>query len=89
MSRQGDSLIFNTKTIALATALVLGAAAAAVAASDTQNGGARTFGNGGYATSGVNPAFHPHTAAVCAKMYKSYDPSDMTYLGKDGKRHPC
>jgi hypothetical protein len=78
-----------TKTIALAAALVLGAAAAALAAGDDPNGGARTFGNGGYATSGVNPSFHAHTAAECSKKYKTYDPSDMTYLGKDGKRHPC
>jgi BA14K-like protein len=77
------------KTIALATALVLGVAAAAVANDNDPNGGSRTFGNGGYATSGVNPAFHARSAAVCAKTYKSYDPSDMTYLGKDGKRHPC
>ncbi len=78
-----------TKTIALATLAVLGFAAAAFAANDTPNGGNRTFGNGGYATSGVNAADHPHTAAECAKKYKTYDPSDMTYLGKDGKRHPC
>jgi hypothetical protein len=34
------------------------------------------------------PAFHKAAAAKCAKL-KSYDPSDMTFLGKDGKRHPC
>jgi hypothetical protein len=78
-------------TIALATALILGVASAAMAANENdQKGGARTFGGpGGGATQGVNATYHPNAAATCAKKYKSYDPSDMTYLGKDGKRHPC
>ena len=75
--------------IALATALVLGAASFAVADNDEQNtGGYRSFGPGGAATSGVNPAAHPTAAARCAKL-RSYDPSTMTFLGKDGVRHPC
>jgi hypothetical protein len=81
-----------TKTmIALATALTLGIASVALAAPDTdQKGGARTFGAPGEgATQGVNAAFHANAAAACQKKYKSYDPSDMTYLGKDGKRHSC
>jgi hypothetical protein len=81
-----------TKTaIALATALVLGFASVALAAPDTDpNGGARTFGGPGQgATQGVNPAYHPKAAASCAKKYKSYEASDMTYLGADGKRHAC
>jgi BA14K-like protein len=81
-----------TKTaITLATALILGVGSAALANDkDEQKGGARTFGAPGVgATSGVNAAFHANAAATCAKKYKSYDPSDMTYLGKDGKRHAC
>jgi len=82
-----------TKTaIALATALVLGIASAALANDNDPkgDGGARTFGAPGVgATQGINSAFHPNAAAACAKKYKSYDPSDMTYLGKDGKRHAC
>jgi len=32
----------------------------------------------------------PNSAAACKKTYpKSYDPSTMTFVGKDGKRHPC
>jgi hypothetical protein len=77
-------------TIALAMALILGVASAALAATDDQKGGARTFGAPGEgATQGVNSAFHANAAAACKKKYKSYDPSDMTYLGKDGKRHAC
>jgi len=78
-------------TIALGTALVLGFASVALAAPDTDpNGGARTFGGPGQgATQGVNSAYHPHAAAACAKKYKSYDASDMSFLGKDGARHPC
>ena len=80
-----------TKTaIALATALTLGVASAAMANDNDQKGGARTFGAPGEgATQGVNSAFHANAAAACQKKYKSYDPSDMTYLGKDGKRHSC
>ncbi|MFK4507847.1 BA14K family protein [Bradyrhizobium daqingense] len=28
-------------------------------------------------------------SAYCAQRYKSYDPASGTYLGYDGKRHPC
>lgn len=28
-------------------------------------------------------------ADYCARRFKSYDPSSGTYLGYDGKRHPC
>ena len=28
-------------------------------------------------------------AAYCAQRFKSYDPRSGTYLGYDGKRHPC
>jgi hypothetical protein len=81
-----------TKTaIALATALTLGIASAAFAANENdQSGGARTFGAPGEgATQGVNAADHPKAAAACAEKFKGYDPSDMTYLGADGKRHAC
>ncbi|HXH47367.1 MAG TPA: BA14K family protein [Bradyrhizobium sp.] len=29
------------------------------------------------------------SAAYCAQRFKSYDPASGTYLGYDGKRHPC
>jgi hypothetical protein len=28
-------------------------------------------------------------AAYCAQRFKSYDPASGTYLGYDGRRHPC
>ncbi|HWM47184.1 MAG TPA: BA14K family protein [Xanthobacteraceae bacterium] len=28
-------------------------------------------------------------AAACAQRYHSYDPASGTYLGYDGRRHPC
>jgi hypothetical protein len=28
-------------------------------------------------------------AAYCAQRFKSYDPRTGTYVGRDGKRHPC
>jgi hypothetical protein len=82
-----------TKTaIALATALTLGISSMALAANenDGDTGGARTFGAPGQgATQGVNSADHPKAAVACAEKFKGYDPSDMTYLGADGKRHVC
>jgi hypothetical protein len=79
-----------TKTaIPLAMAFTLGIASVALAANENDTpGGYRELGPGGAATQGVNPAFHKAAAVKCAK-FKSYDPSDMTFLGKDGKRHPC
>ena len=80
-------------TIAIATALIVGMASVAMAAENSsgeQKGGYREFGSGGFATSGLNDIYHPHSAAACKKAYpKSYDPSTMTFLGKDGQRHPC
>lgn len=29
------------------------------------------------------------TAAKCAQQFRSYNPATGTYLGYDGKRHPC
>ena len=84
--------MFTKTAIALAMALTLGVASQALAANenDGETGGARTFGAPGEgATSGVNPADHPKAAAACAEKFKGYDPSDMTYLGADGKRHAC
>jgi hypothetical protein len=78
-------------TIALATALVLGIASAAMAAPDTDpTGGYRESGAGAFATQGINPVFHPDSARKCERSYpRSYDPSTMTFLGRDGRRHPC
>jgi hypothetical protein len=28
-------------------------------------------------------------AGYCAQRYRSYDPASGTYLGNDGRRHPC
>jgi hypothetical protein len=32
---------------------------------------------------------HPAEIAACARRFRSYDPYTMTYLGYDGRRHPC
>jgi len=75
---------------ALAVAVALGVGPAAFAAEDTgQPSGFRELGPGGAVTQGINPAYHSAAAAKCAKQYKSYDPSTMTFVGKDGQRHPC
>ncbi|WP_245285747.1 BA14K family protein [Bradyrhizobium japonicum] len=28
-------------------------------------------------------------SSYCEQKYRSYDPASGTYLGYDGKRHPC
>jgi hypothetical protein len=59
------------------------------------NGGYRELGSGGVVKDGVNPVFHPSMhkaggdAAACEQHFKSYDPTTGTFLGEDGKRHPC
>jgi hypothetical protein len=35
------------------------------------------------------PGYAGGPAASCASRFKSYDPSTGTFLGHDGKRHPC
>ena len=31
----------------------------------------------------------PADVAYCARRFRSYDPNSQTYLGRDGRRHPC
>ena len=77
-------------TIAVATALILGMASTSFAQQSEPKGGYRELGPGGFATSGINDVYHPNSAAACKKAYpKSYDPATMTFVGKDGARHPC
>src|SRR4051812_10327603 len=38
-------------------------------------------GNGSYAMA--------PNASSCAQRYRSYDPASGTYMGFDGRRHPC
>jgi BA14K-like protein len=78
-------------TIAVATAFVIGIAAAAIAAPETdQRGGYRESGAGAFATQGINPIYHKDSAAKCVKAYpKTYDPATMTFVGRDGVRRPC
>ena len=79
-------------TIALATVLILGTASVGFAQNKEgqQGGGYRESGAGAFSTQGINPIYHADSASKCQKAYpKSYDPSTMTFVGKDGKRHPC
>ncbi len=56
--------------IAVAAALVLGAASVAMAADDDQRGGFRELPNGGSAQQGVNPADHPSLGGASAAAPK-------------------
>jgi len=42
----------------------------------------------GYASGGRVVAAG-NDASYCAQRYRSYDPSSGTFLGYDGRRHPC
>jgi hypothetical protein len=87
-----------TKTnIALAAAIILGSASSVVLAANENDdkGGYRELGPGGTVGQGVNPVFHPSMhkpggdAAACEQRFNTYDPATGTFLGEDGKRHPC
>jgi hypothetical protein len=77
--------------VAVAAAVVFGTAAMAASENETTNlSGYRESGAGAFATQGINPIFHADSATKCKKAYpKSYDPTTMTFVGKDGVRRPC
>jgi hypothetical protein len=85
--------MFTKTTIALATGLALATSVAFAAGSNTDanpSGGYRESGAGSFATQGINPVYHPDSATKCKRAYpRSYDPSTMTFVGRDGQRHPC
>jgi hypothetical protein len=83
--------MLTKSTIALVCALGFAVGSAAMAAPDTdQKGGYRESGAGAFATQGINPVYHKDSATKCQRNYpKSYDASTMTFLGRDGQRHPC
>jgi hypothetical protein len=90
--------MLTKNTIALAAAVVFSVASSAALAAnenDEQRGGYRDLGPGGTVGEGVNPVFHPSMhkpggdAAACEQRFKTYDPATGTFLGEDGKRHPC
>jgi hypothetical protein len=81
--------------VALAVTAAVSALGAAGAAANSVD---RTDDRGGFvipgSTGGVNPAYHPHYFGnppnyACFERFKSYDAASGTYLGNDGRRHPC
>jgi hypothetical protein len=82
--------------LAVAVAVALGALGGRVAnASDHESGRDR---DSGYvipgASDGVNPVHHPEyfgslADSACLERFKTYDWVSGTYLGRDGRRHPC
>jgi hypothetical protein len=89
-TNQGE-IAMSIKIVAIAAALALSVGSAAFAGEENTAtpGGFRELGPGGAVTQGINPAYHSAAATKCARQYKSYDPSTMTFVGKDGQRHPC
>lgn len=64
----------------LATGLILGGALAA------SNPGYGYYDDGYYAQA---PYAGGGNEEYCMQRYRSYDPASGTYLGFDGRRHPC
>jgi hypothetical protein len=52
-------------------------------------GEAPAYNSYGYAPGGYIAAAPARDVDYCAKRYRSYDPASGTYLGYDGRRHPC
>jgi len=44
------------------------------------------YGGAGYVYGAAGPG---DAIAYCQSRYRSYDPASGTYLGNDGRRHPC
>jgi BA14K-like protein len=86
--------MFSKTKIVVAATLMLGIASAARAAGDEINGGFRELASGAVVNDGINPVYHRSlagsTLAACESRYKSsFDPVTLTYVGRDGKHHPC
>jgi len=47
------------------------------------------YGPGYYAAPAYAPPPEGDAEAYCMQRYRSYDPNTGTFLGKDGRRHPC
>jgi hypothetical protein len=87
----------NKAFVALAVATALGVLGAATAAAsdhdrdrDRERGGFVIPGS----TDGVNPAMHPEYFGsppnyACFERFNTYDWASGTYVGSDGRRHPC
>jgi hypothetical protein len=82
----------KTACAALAVGLL---AATSAGASNHENSRDR---DSGYvipgSTDGVNPAYHPEYFGsapnpACYERFRTYDWATGTYLGRDGRRHPC
>jgi hypothetical protein len=50
------------------------------------NGG---YGNGYYRQETVGAGPGGSGDSYCASRFRSFDPASGTYLGRDGRRHPC
>jgi BA14K-like protein len=87
-------MILSVTAFAVSTAFVASPASA-------QNGG-RAMNDGGFAPSQSGVAQYNSTGQVvgtgpgsneasgsCAQRFHSFDPATGTYLGRDGRRHPC
>jgi hypothetical protein len=59
----------------------------------SQSGAAQYNGTGqvvgtGYAGQGFSSGYN-EASGSCAQRFHSFDPASGTYIGRDGRRHPC
>jgi hypothetical protein len=71
----------------LATGALIGSAIAGAPYGYTYPYGAYGY-SGGYPMAG-GAVYAGDAAAYCSARFRSYDPATGTYLGYDGRRHPC
>jgi hypothetical protein len=92
----GDAMRGKKAFAALAVAALWALGAPSASASQHDRGSDRDVGAviPGGSTDGVNPVYHPEyfgspANAACFERFKTYDWVSGTYLGHDGRRHPC
>jgi hypothetical protein len=90
------SCVFATPVFAQAAIQEPGAFAFFYPNNDVLNGGRPTPAAGLDAKTPFIFGSNPYAAtdnsaddASCAQRYRSYDPASGTFLGRDGRRHPC
>jgi BA14K-like protein len=68
-----------------------GLAPAQTGAAPSQSGVAEYNGTGQVVGTGpsIGAGLYNQVSGSCAQRFRSYDPSTGTYLGRDGRRHPC
>jgi BA14K-like protein len=87
------SAVFVNPLRAQAVISYPGACAQLYPDANCENHGPGNLYDGGYGsntgTTSNAYAVDDRDSSYCTRRYRSYDPASGTYLGHDGRRHPC